>query len=145
MSSEMAAGTMISALYCCFVAIWMLVSGVRVWRDPTSFSPAWMRTFPFTDGFRDGFHRGRIAGGAAHAFMAVMMVSGIIVARDDPDISATVKWSSIVSSIGTVVSFLTSAFIVWFNRPRFLVPPHLRGQSGTFIVWWREKRGRSAG
>jgi hypothetical protein len=29
--------------------------------------------------------------------------------------------------------------ILWFNRPRFLVPPHLRGEPGTVIESWRHR------
>ncbi|MET8950613.1 hypothetical protein ACWEO4_31785 [Streptomyces sp. NPDC004393] len=30
--------------------------------------------------------------------------------------------------------------IAWFNRPKFLVPPHLRDETGSVTEWWRHRR-----
>jgi hypothetical protein len=30
--------------------------------------------------------------------------------------------------------------IAWFNRPKFLVPPHRRGETGSIIEWWCHRR-----
>lgn len=30
-----------------------------------------------------------------------------------------------------------SLWIVWFNRPQLLVPPHMRGDDGLVTAWWR--------
>ena len=32
------------------------------------------------------------------------------------------------------------ASIIWFNRPRWLVPPHMRRDIGIATAWWRRKR-----
>jgi hypothetical protein len=35
--------------------------------------------------------------------------------------------------------------IIWFNRPRWLVPPHMRQDTGNAVAWWHRKRpGESA-
>ncbi|MDT0464328.1 hypothetical protein [Streptomyces gibsoniae] len=34
--------------------------------------------------------------------------------------------------------------IAWFNRPTFLVPPHLRGETGSVTEWWHHRRGLRA-
>jgi len=30
--------------------------------------------------------------------------------------------------------------IVWFNRPRFLVPPHMRDEDGLVTAWWQARK-----
>lgn len=46
--------------------------------------------------------------------------------------------------LGSMPLLMLHATITWFNRPRFLVPPHRRGETGSVVEWWRERRERRA-
>jgi hypothetical protein len=37
------------------------------------------------------------------------------------------------------------ASIIWFNRPRWLVPPHMRQDIGNATAWWHRKRPSEPG
>ncbi|WP_328890603.1 hypothetical protein [Streptomyces sp. NBC_00316] len=42
--------------------------------------------------------------------------------------------------LGSFPLLMLHATIVWFNWPKFLVPPHQRSETGSVIEWWRHRR-----
>ncbi|MEV6022521.1 hypothetical protein [Streptomyces sp. NPDC052036] len=42
--------------------------------------------------------------------------------------------------LGSILLLALHGTIAWFNRPKFLVPPHLRGETGSVTEWWRHRR-----
>nr|WP_202471086.1 hypothetical protein [Streptomyces sp. SID8377] len=42
--------------------------------------------------------------------------------------------------LGSFPLLMLHATIAWFNRPKFLVPPHRRSETGSVIEWWRHRR-----
>ncbi|MER5404427.1 hypothetical protein [Streptomyces sp. NPDC002769] len=42
--------------------------------------------------------------------------------------------------LGSFLLLTLHATIAWFNWPKFLVPPHRRGETGSVIEWWRHRR-----
>jgi hypothetical protein len=49
-----------------------------------------------------------------------------------------------IAASGMAVSVCTSFAIVYFNRPRWMVPPFMRSELGITTAWWRSRhRGSS--
>lgn len=48
-----------------------------------------------------------------------------------------------IGALGLLGLFLLAFPITYFNRPRFLVPPHQRGDPGAVEEWRRERARRS--
>jgi hypothetical protein len=48
-----------------------------------------------------------------------------------------------VALVAWFVCFCVAMSIVFFNRPKWAVPPHLREQSGAVARWWRRLRTRT--
>lgn len=42
--------------------------------------------------------------------------------------------------LGSFPLLMLHATIAWFNRPKLLVPPHRRGETGSVTEWWRHRR-----
>ncbi|MFJ8593731.1 hypothetical protein [Streptomyces sp. NPDC093598] len=62
----------------------------------------------------------------------------------------------VVVDIGAIFTFgslpllVLHVTIAWFNWPKVLVPPHMRGETGSVTEWWRGRgqrasRGKGAG
>ncbi|WP_328536692.1 hypothetical protein [Streptomyces sp. NBC_00344] len=42
--------------------------------------------------------------------------------------------------LGSLPLLALHATIAWFNWPKFLVPPHRRGETGSVVGWWRQRQ-----
>jgi hypothetical protein len=85
-----------------------------------------------------GWDRAVLMMGIALAWMAV---AGLGLAFLDVTKSPIAGWVFGVGSVGMVVFSYLFASVWFFNRPRFLVPPALRGLPGTFRAPRRDRGG----
>jgi hypothetical protein len=92
---------------------------------------------------RAGYDRGSLALGIASAFFAIMCVDAALAG---PHFGRGTALSPVWISVGVValagLLTFTGLFttIMNVNRPRFLVPPHLRGQPGAIAGRRRRRR-----
>jgi len=49
-----------------------------------------------------------------------------------------------IAAGGMFVSVCTSFAIVYFNRPRWMVPPFMRSELGITTAWWRSRHRKSS-
>jgi hypothetical protein len=70
------------------------------------------------------------------------MTIGVIAAAGGS--GSTAEAVSALFVVGSSPLMMAHATIVWFNRPKFLVPPHRRGETGSVIEWWRHRRALRA-
>jgi hypothetical protein len=105
----------------------LLRRGVASWRHQMSFARR-LRAVPLATAEKAGLERAFLTGGVFHYFLAALMaiVAYLSVAR----MTAPVAILALVALAGVVISGWLCITISMFNRPRFLVPPHLRGQPG---------------
>lgn len=52
-------------------------------------------------------------------------------------------WLGVTVVGGLVVSGVLQLAIIYFNRPRWLVPPFMRTELGITTAWWRSRDQRS--
>ncbi|WP_330458382.1 hypothetical protein OIB37_16645 [Streptomyces sp. NBC_00820] len=79
--------------------------------------------------------RGHERGVVALAAWLLGLTVGIVVAAAGAEVAGGVVL------LGSFPLLVCHATIAWFNRPRFLVPPHRRGETGSVVEWWRLRRG----
>jgi hypothetical protein len=113
----------------------------KIWRDPQyAEMMAWSgRVLPFGYATSRGATRGALPLWVGVGFIG----AGTIAASALPGraahpapvslalVAAIVCYAAGLAGIGLNLS------IVWFNRPRRLVPPHMRGEEGLVSAWWR--------
>jgi hypothetical protein len=88
---------------------------------------------------RAGWNRGALAFGTAWTFFFIICVS-MIFSGAHPGKGSAGVWVDAVGLAGFLTFGGLFGSIVNFNRPRFLVPPHLRGQQGAIAGRRRRRR-----
>jgi hypothetical protein len=125
------------------LAVMNLRFGARQWRNAGRPMSYWLRG-PLLDAeSRAGYDRGSVALGIAFASFAILCADAALAGRHFGRGSAldTVWFCIAVVTLAAFIVF-TGLFttIMNFNRPRFLVPPHLRGELGAIAGRRRRRR-----
>ena len=126
----------LAAAYCLVAGTVLAGMGVRSWRQQAAFGHR-MGTIPFTSGFKAGFERGMPTLGVFHYLLGALIavVGGLSAAGD---LGAAHRKPSETMA---VLTGWTGIAVIWFNRPRWVVPPHLRDQPGTVSALRRRAPG----
>ncbi|MDX3455539.1 hypothetical protein PV396_26995 [Streptomyces sp. ME02-8801-2C] len=106
----------------------------RSWREGHSYAYR-MRLVPYSDDFKKGIERAFGTVGAFHWVAALLMATVLLTPASLTTWEAGLLGALLVALLTGMALTLS---IIWFNRPRFLVPPHMRTQRGT-------ARARAAG
>ncbi|MEU4093155.1 hypothetical protein [Streptomyces sp. NPDC026673] len=98
-----------------------------------------MRTYRYTR--NPSVIRGHERGVVALAAWLVCMTIGIVAsAAASGGAGPSVEAVGAFFVLGSFPLLMLHATIAWFNRPKFLVPPHRRGETGSVTEWWRHRR-----
>lgn len=130
------------ALVICVVYGFIAVRiSVAQWRGSLTAGIPMYRGVPAggTDRQLVGMRRAYLPTGLACLFLAVVILFGMLGLYNPGRL--TVAWAVVVSVAlaGLVFFGGCSACIVWFNRPKFLVPPNRRDQASAFADWRSER------
>jgi hypothetical protein len=121
----------IAAPFIAAFALWLIRAGVKIWRSPGGDSPLDLMIM--------GWDRAVLMMGISLALMAVgVLGQALFHVTKSPAAGAAFA----VGSVGMVVFASLFASVWFFNRPRFLVPPALRGLPGAFRVPGRARGGQ---
>jgi uncharacterized membrane protein HdeD (DUF308 family) len=131
---------MVLAVIAAACGVGYLVLGVRQWQGKGHPLSYWMRSNTLKDAeSRAGWDRSLVPAGLMCLSGAVLIGNGAISGARPPSGSA-----GAAIAIGSLLALLFFAGLVLtimnFNRPRFLVPPHLRGQLGAIAGRRRRRR-----
>jgi hypothetical protein len=109
--------------------------GLRQWRSVGRPLSYWLRNSLFDAESRAGVDRGIVVFSSMCASLAAILAFGA---------AGGSHLGSEIASIGALAALLISLGlfldIMYFNRPRFLVPPHLRGELGAIAGRRRRRR-----
>lgn len=114
----------------------------RMWRDPAyaEMTAQTMYTRPFSSyATRRGMARGSLPMWAGIGFAGVGVLATTALPSGHVDRTSPVF---IIAGVGyalALVGFGLNMWIVWFNRPRLLVPPSMRDEEGLVTAWWRAR------
>lgn len=110
--------------------------GRKAWRGETAFDgtvpPAW---WPFSLPVWRGVGRSFVA---VVPFLLVMFIGGLIA-----EFSSAEDLGLSIAALGLLGVPFIQAPIVFFNRPRWLVPPHQRDEPGALEEWRTARRRRT--
>lgn len=129
-------------LYVAIGFVWLVAGAmswqtVRMWRDPR-YTVHFVSRFRFKPDFNRGLSRGCTASALGMVSLALFIP---LAAYSDPErgVMHGPTWLRYLE-MGLLLLFLVGLglqfCIAWFNRPRFLVPPHRRDELG---VWWERR------
>jgi hypothetical protein len=112
--------------------------GLRQWRNVGRPFSYWLRNSVLDAESRAGHDRGILVFGVMCAFLAAIFVLGAV---GGPHLGRGIaSFGILVALAGMLVSLGFFISIMYFNRPRFLVPPHLRGELGAIAGRRRRRR-----
>ncbi|MFG2477331.1 hypothetical protein [Streptomyces fagopyri] len=84
--------------------------------------------------------RGHERGIVAFAGWVVSMTIGIAAIAATGGVGPAGEEVGAFFILGSFPLLMLHATIAWFNWPKFLVPPHRRGETGSVIEWWCHRR-----
>ena len=101
------------------------------WSQPKRAAPWWLWGQPLWEGWRRSYPVGAI--GAPGLFLGYL---GMLL--DGTDVgTVTVSVGAVLLLVGGVLMVT----VVFWNRPRWVVPPSLRDEPGAMRLWWSTRRG----
>jgi hypothetical protein len=108
-------------------AAFFTVTGVRLWREPDWGPAAQMRkNSPGSYEFLSSLDRARFIGGVALFFVGIAVIDSCVDDLMEPHDPSALRWIGLGSIAGIVVSAAFLVSVLQFNRPSFLIPPHMR-------------------
>jgi hypothetical protein len=135
-------GYAVLAVIAGFCTVWFISTGVRQWRGHGRPLSYWMRTGLTDAQAKAGYDRGTLVLGATTACFTVLLGGSAIFGvpgKSTPAAGIAVYCVAIAGILVTVVLF---GSIFYYNRPRSLVPPRLRGQPGALEGRRQERAAR---
>jgi hypothetical protein len=118
----------------------------QLWRDPRYVSRMMLAgsILPFSKDVRRGAVRGALPLSVGVALAAAGLLA-FSVSRPAPGHPTARAIVAVVFFGLMLVAFGCHFAIIWFNRPRWLVPPHMRAEGGMAVARWRPRRGIGRG
>jgi hypothetical protein len=115
----------------------------RVWRDPAYADTISRggRMLPFGYATSRGVTRGMLGLWFGLGFLGAgtIAVATLLPSGTTHQASAGLVTAVVLYGVGLIGIALNVA-IVWFNQPRFLVPPHMRDEDGLVTAWWKARK-----
>jgi hypothetical protein len=112
----------------------------RYWRGEISVIPSMSRWWPFGGPLLRAWERSMPAAFAAGWSLIVAFLTGWLAAvgkRTDSQPLRDLAYVGIAAIAVFFLSLFVVATVVLINRPKFIVPPHLRQQPGAVQEWFR--------
>lgn len=114
----------------------------RTWRDP-AYAEMMARTIlarPFSSyaGTR-GVVRGTVPMWAGIGFIGVGALAAAALPAGPAHRASPILMIAGAGFALGIIGIALNLWIVWFNRPRLLVPPFMRAEEGMVTAWWRSR------
>ncbi|GAA2749906.1 hypothetical protein GCM10010440_56090 [Kitasatospora cinereorecta] len=122
------------------LAVTWIKRGLAAWRNETTEPVRGGRFLLLLTGHYAKPVRALVAAGVGIGFVLLVMLAVLLDRFAGTDRGGTVPLLARVGVLGAVGACGLYYCICWFNRPRFLVPPHLRCELGTVTEWWQRRR-----
>jgi hypothetical protein len=131
----------LTVAFVCLLAGCYVYLVAKVWRGESQLDPSSPPAFwPFSIALWRGVSRAFVIQGLCVILLIGGGVGGDVVGED----SAGYNWVMGVGLVGLLGLFLLAFPITFFNRPKFLVPPHQREEPGALAEWRRDRARRSS-
>lgn len=118
---------------------YMLRAAWLSWRHPER-APRLQLTRSSNPSVIRGHERGVLPFAGFMFFLTALLIVAPIVSALAAERNLVVKVAAGACLAGLMLSLLLHASVAWFNWPKFLVPPHLRADTGSVAEWHRHRR-----
>jgi hypothetical protein len=101
--------------------------------------------------FSEAFHYGAERAMLPLAAFGVFLAAAVCISPwsgASSQLSGARWWLGVIAASGLTVSMGVTFAIIYFNRPRWIVPPFMRSEQGITAAWWSRRRlhgGQGAG
>jgi len=101
--------------------------------------------------FSRAFHYGVERAMLPMAAFGVFLAAAVLISPwsgASSQLSGARWWLGVIAAGGLTVSVGVTFAIIYFNRPRWIVPPFMRSEQGITAAWWSRRRlrgGQGAG
>jgi hypothetical protein len=136
-----AAAYYVTAAITALCAVWFLRSGIQQWHGKGRPASYWLQNGLMDDQTQAGYDRGSVVLGVMSACFTVLLGGAAVAGLPRHSAPAAEIAVFVVAIAGILITVAAFLGIMWFNQPKFLVPPHLRGQPGSLAGRRQEKHG----
>ncbi|MCX4744339.1 hypothetical protein OG455_02215 [Kitasatospora sp. NBC_01287] len=130
-------------LFLVLLAAFLLRAAWLSWRHPLR-APRLRLTKSSDPAVIRGHERGIVPFAAGWALMPLLVVDGTVDDGLGGVTGAVAALTALLSLVGFLLGMVLHATIAWFNRPRLLVPPHRRDETGSLVEWFHHRRESAA-
>jgi hypothetical protein len=123
------------------VAGMMTRRGLQLWHRDRRLPKNFMMGSYYSRAVNDGLERAMMPLTASSACMGGMFLAWFAAGGDN--LTGVPRLLGAIAAGVMFVSVCTSLAIVYFNRPRWMVPPFMRSELGITTAWWRSRHRKS--
>jgi hypothetical protein len=130
------------------VCLWFTVVALRralvLWHRDGRLRKTLVRGVYFSRAFHYGLERAMLPMAACGVFVAAAVLIAPWSGSGNSRLTGAQRWLEGVALSGMTVSMGVTLAIVYFNRPRWIVPPFMRSEKGITAAWWSRRNLRGA-
>jgi ABC-type Fe3+-siderophore transport system permease subunit len=127
---------------CLFVAGITLRRGMTLWHRDRRMPKNLVTGVFFSRAFHYGIERAMLPMAAFGVFLAAAILISVSAGSKNSHLTGARWWLGVIAVSGITVSVALTLAIVYFNRPRWMVPPFMRSEQGITAAWWSRRHGR---
>lgn len=129
------------AALCVLCAVAALRRGLLLWRRDQRFPKNLVTGMLYSRAVHDGLERAMLPLSVAWFFLGVLIsLKPLSSALGQAHETQAMRWLVGAAVIGVAASGCVVELIIYFNRPRWLVPPFMRSELGITTAWCRRQR-----
>ena len=119
--------------------------GLRAWRHGDRTFSRIPNSFLAAE-YRAGVDRSELVGAVGFFLFGLMLILGAAIGSNgiDAGMNPIAKWALGATGVSVMVSFGLVYAIIFYNRPRFLVPPSFRDELGVSVARRRDSGKRDS-
>jgi len=129
-----------AAIICLLVTVMMLRRGMTLWHRDRRLPKNLVSGVYFSRAFHYGIERAMLPMAAFGVFLAAAVLISPWSGAGNSRLTGAHWWLGVIAAGGIGVSMGLTFAIIYFNRPRWMVPPFMRSEQGTTAAWWSRRR-----
>jgi len=133
-------GRIALAIICLLVAVMMLRRGLILWHRDRRLPKNLVTGVFFSRAFHYGIERAMLPMAACGVFMTAAVLISAWTGAGNSQLTGARWWLGVIAVSGITVSVGLTLAIIYFNRPRWIVPPFMRSEQGITAAWWSRRR-----
>jgi len=135
-------GRIAAVIICLLVTVMMLRRGMTLWHRDRRLPKNLVTGVYFSRAVHYGVERAMLPMAAFGVFLAAAVLISPWSGAGNSHLTGARWWLGVIAASGICVSMGLTFAIIYFNRPRWIVPPFMRSEQGITVAWWSGRRVR---